>query len=217
MAILMDHNESSTAATTSLANGPDKRDSAAGDDRSHLQWFFSGIAKRMRLFITRWRYRRLIIGDRTDVRRRFVLRQSRQSQVTIGSRCVLDNDLTIESRGRLSIGDRTIFGHHCTIACNESLTIGEDCLIAEMVSLRDHDHCFERLDQPTRSQGAVCARVVIGNNVWLGAKVTVTKGVTIGDNAVIGAHAVVTRDIPANAIAVGIPARVIRMRNGTAV
>ena len=61
-------------------------------------------------------------------------------------------------------------------------------------------------------QGAIVAPVRIGSNVWLGAKVTVVKGVSIGDNAIVGANAVVTRDIPPNAIAVGVPARVIRSR-----
>jgi acetyltransferase-like isoleucine patch superfamily enzyme len=81
-----------------------------------------------------------------------------------------------------------------------------------MVSIRDHDHCFDRLDIPVREQGAVSAPITIGRNVWIGAKVTVTKGISIGDNAIVGANAVVTKDIPANAIAVGIPARVIRTR-----
>jgi acetyltransferase-like isoleucine patch superfamily enzyme len=56
------------------------------------------------------------------------------------------------------------------------------------------------------------APVRIGRNVWLGAKVTVSKGVAIGDNAIVGANAVVTHDIPPNAIAAGVPARIIRMR-----
>lgn len=121
--------------------------------------------------------------------------------------------MSIEAYGEIEVGRGTIFGHHCTIASQESIVIGEDCLIAEMVSIRDHDHCFDRLDVPIREQGATVAPVRIGRNVWLGAKVTVGKGVTIGDNAVIGANAVVTRDVPANAVAVGIPARVIRMRD----
>jgi acetyltransferase-like isoleucine patch superfamily enzyme len=81
-----------------------------------------------------------------------------------------------------------------------------------MVSIRDHDHNFARLDVPTRDQGASVSDVAIGSNVWLGSKVTVLRGVTIGDNAVVGAGAVVTRDIPENAVAVGVPARVLRYR-----
>ena len=82
-----------------------------------------------------------------------------------------------------------------------------------LVAIRDHDHRFDGpLAVPIREQGHVCAPVTIGDNVWLAGKSTVLKGVTIGDNAVVGANAVVTRDIPANAVAMGVPARVIRYR-----
>jgi acetyltransferase-like isoleucine patch superfamily enzyme len=94
----------------------------------------------------------------------------------------------------------------------ESIEIGEDCLIAEMVSIRDHNHRFDRLDVPVRCQGMASAPIRIGRNVWIGGKATIIKGVTIGDNAVIGANAVVTHDVPANSIAVGVPARVIKVR-----
>jgi acetyltransferase-like isoleucine patch superfamily enzyme len=110
------------------------------------------------------------------------------------------------------VGNNVIFGHHCTIGVRDLIQIGEDSLIAELVSIRDHDHRFDRLDIPVREQGTVSAPVKIGRNVWIGCKATVLKGVTIGDNAIIGANSVVTRDIPANAIAVGAPARVIRYR-----
>jgi acetyltransferase-like isoleucine patch superfamily enzyme len=81
-----------------------------------------------------------------------------------------------------------------------------------MVSIRDYDHRFADLAVPVRLQGLITAPVVIGNNVWLGSKVSVLRGVRIGDNAIIGAGAVVTHDIPANAIAAGVPARVLRYR-----
>jgi acetyltransferase-like isoleucine patch superfamily enzyme len=135
------------------------------------------------------------------------------AEVIFGSHCVLDHDLIVEVEGRLTVGANTIFGHHCTIAAKEDISIGEDCLIAELVSIRDHDHRFDRLDIPIREQGSRCGPVKIGRNVWIGAKATITRGVTIGDNAIIGAHAVVTRDIPRDAVAVGIPARVIRIRD----
>ena len=67
------------------------------------------------------------------------------------------------------------------------------------------------IDAETRNQGLEYAKPIkIGNNVWIGGNVTILGGVTIGDNAVIGAGAVVTKDIPANAIAAGNPAKVIR-------
>jgi acetyltransferase-like isoleucine patch superfamily enzyme len=54
--------------------------------------------------------------------------------------------------------------------------------------------------------------VRVGNNVWIGYGACILRGVTVGDNAVIGTNAVVTRDVPANAVVAGVPARVLRMR-----
>lgn len=129
-----------------------------------------------------------------------------------GEGCVLDHGLVVESRGRLEVGDRTVFGHHCTIAADEGITIGRDCLIAELVSIRDHDHAFASTDVAIIDQGRSTTPIHIGDNVWIGGKVTITKGVTIGSNAVVGAHAVVTGDLPDGCVAVGIPARVVHQR-----
>ena len=88
-----------------------------------------------------------------------------------------------------------------------------DCLIGELVSIRDHDHAFDRTDTPILDQGRRTAPVVIGDDVWVGAKATITAGVTIGPGTVVGAHAVVTHDLPAGCVAVGVPARVVRRRD----
>lgn len=175
---------------------------------------FAAIWRRARLIYLRLRFPRARFGARCDIRAGFRLRLAPGAQLQTGAACILDDDTTIECSGNLIIGERVIFGHHCTIGCKESIEIGDDCLLAEMVSIRDHDHNFARLDLPIRVQGATCAPVKIGRDVWLGAKVTVLRGVTIGDGAIIGANAVVTRDVPAGAIAVGIPARVVKMRDG---
>lgn len=112
--------------------------------------------------------------------------------------------------GSLKICEKTSIGPFTIIAAMEKVTIGSNCMIAEYVSIRDHEHAYERPDLPMREQGWVIKPIEIGNNVWIGAKVTVMKGCKIGDNVIIGANSVVTRDIPPNSIAVGSPARVIR-------
>lgn len=111
--------------------------------------------------------------------------------------------------GTLTTGKNSHIGIGAVITCRAAITIGENALIAEYVTIRDQDHCFGpgRITAPSEF---TTAPVVIGKNVWIGAKATVTKGVTIGDNVVIGANSVVTRDIPPNSIAAGVPARVIR-------
>lgn len=112
------------------------------------------------------------------------------------------------------IGSDSYIGAGAVIAASELITIGRDALIAEYVTIRDQDHEFES-HGPTRLAGMRTAPIHIGDNVWIGAKATITRGVTIGDNAVVGANSVVTGDVPADAVYAGAPARLIRMRNGS--
>lgn len=186
-----------------------------GSDPQSLGRILAGAWRRMRLLYLRLRFPSVKFGSQCDIRGGLQLQLRPGADLRFGSECVVDRQMTIECEGTLHIGERTIFGHHCTVAARSSVIIGPDCLIAEMVSIRDHNHRFDRLDIPVREQGNEVGAVRIGRNVWLGGKVTVVSGVTIGDNAIIGANAVVTRDIPANAIAVGVPAKVIRFRGET--
>jgi acetyltransferase-like isoleucine patch superfamily enzyme len=174
----------------------------------------SRLRREVALLLAAARWHGVEFGSRCDVRRGLVIQLLPGGRVTFGERCILDRHMTIECGGELTVGPRTIFGHHCTIGAKESVRIGADCLIAEMVSIRDSDHAIADSTLPYRDQGHVTAPVVIGRNVWLGSKVIVARGVHIGDNAVIGAGAVVTRDIPANSLAVGVPARVVREIDG---
>jgi acetyltransferase-like isoleucine patch superfamily enzyme len=178
--------------------------------RGLLPRAISRTRRELALLMARSRWPRVRFGPDCDIRRGLVIDLRPGGKISFGERCILDRHLTIECAGELLVGARTIFGHHCTIAANESVRVGDDCLIAEMVSIRDHDHATLDTTRPYRTQDHLNAAVVIGNNVWLGSKVVVTRGVQIGDNAVVGAGAVVTRDVPSNSVAVGVPARVVR-------
>jgi acetyltransferase-like isoleucine patch superfamily enzyme len=90
----------------------------------------------------------------------------------------------------------------------DRVTIGDNCIIANNVSIFDHDH--KTTDIPYCNQGFDSAAISIGNNVWLGSGVTVLKGVDIGDNAVIAAGAVVTRSVPCGELLGGVPAKFIK-------
>lgn len=181
-------------------------------DRMTIGRACRAVWRRARLQWLRVRHPRTVFGAGCDIRSGFRLLLGGGGSVEFGNGCVVDRSMTVECRGLLSVGAHTIFGHHCTIGVEELVEIGPDCLIAEMVSIRDHDHRFDRLDVLVRDQGSVSAPVRIGRNVWLGSKVTVLKGVRIGENAIVGANAVVSRDVPPNAVALGIPARVVRIR-----
>lgn len=109
----------------------------------------------------------------------------------------------------ISIGDRFYANFDCIILDGAEVTIGNDVLFGPRVSIYTANHA---LDPNERAAGACHAKPVqVGDRVWLGGGVTVNPGVTIGDNAVIAAGSVVTSDVPANAIAMGVPARVRRL------
>lgn len=110
---------------------------------------------------------------------------------------------------RIAIGTRTATSDNVSIIAVELVEIGQDCRIGDMVSIYDCD--FHEVDPVTRNATrGESIPVRIGRNVWLGSRVMVLKGVTIGDNTVVAAGAVVTKPLPANVVAGGIPAKVIR-------
>lgn len=112
------------------------------------------------------------------------------------------------------IGDDT----HIQAGCNlkgfgGSLRIGANVQVAPGCTFSPYEHCFDDPDRPIREQGIRHeGDIVVEDDVWLGAGVRVLDGVRIGRGAIIGAGAVVTRSIPPNAIAAGVPARVLRYR-----
>jgi acetyltransferase-like isoleucine patch superfamily enzyme len=164
---------------------------------------------------------RLVLSTAVDVhcghdvgsRRGLRLRVTDGGWCELGDGVRLDRfiDITV-SEGRLVIGDRSFVGQGCVIVSKELISIGSDCLIAEYVTIRDQDHAFGP-GRITSKSGFRTAPIIIGNNVWIGAKSTITRGVTIGDNAVIGANSVVTRDVGNDTIVVGAPARAIGTLN----
>jgi maltose O-acetyltransferase len=108
----------------------------------------------------------------------------------------------------ITIGDRTFINYNLTALDVARITIGADCQIGPNVQLLTPTHPIE--PEPRRDKLEAAQPIVIGDNVWLGGGVIVLPGVTIGENSVIGAGSVVAKDIPANVVAVGSPARVIR-------
>ncbi|PKN36791.1 MAG: acetyltransferase [Deltaproteobacteria bacterium HGW-Deltaproteobacteria-2] len=110
-------------------------------------------------------------------------------------------------KGKIEIGKCCLICPGTRIMSASSITMGDGCMTAQNVSISDADwHDLYDRSMPIGKTQAI----TIGNNVWLGDSVIVGKGVTIGDNAVIGAGSIVVKDIPANAIAVGNPATVIK-------
>jgi acetyltransferase-like isoleucine patch superfamily enzyme len=114
--------------------------------------------------------------------------------------------------GVVEIGPKTVMGQECTISAYQRVRIGAECVIADRAMFIDFDHGMVEVERPIRQQGIYKRDVEVGSNVWIGYGACILRGVSVGDNSVIGTNAVVTKDVPANAVVGGIPARIIRMR-----
>jgi acetyltransferase-like isoleucine patch superfamily enzyme len=115
--------------------------------------------------------------------------------------------------GEVEIGAKTVMGQECTISAYRHVRIGEQCVIADRAMFIDFDHGVVEVERPIRVQGIYMRDVEVGSNVWIGYGACVLRGVRVGDNSIVGTNAVVTKDVPANAVVAGSPARIIRMRD----
>jgi acetyltransferase-like isoleucine patch superfamily enzyme len=141
------------------------------------------------------------------------LQIGRSARVRFGRWVWIGHDTKIRCHeGEVRIGDKTVLGQECTISAYQHVSIGEQCIIADRVMMIDFDHNVAEVERPIRLQGIYKRDVRVGNNVWIGYGAQILRGTTVGDNAIVGASAIVTRDVPANAVVAGSPARVIRMR-----
>lgn len=161
------------------------------------------------------------------------------ARLTIGPQCFIDDDVTIYAHpdggevrlgrgvhiyrgtiieigrgGSVIIGDDTHIQSHCNIkGFLGSTRIGKGVQIAPHCGSSPYEHRFDDLGTDIREQDIFSSGdIVVGDNVWLGINVQLLDGVQVGAGTVVGAGAVVTRSLPADCVAVGVPARVIRRR-----
>jgi acetyltransferase-like isoleucine patch superfamily enzyme len=137
-----------------------------------------------------------------------------KSRLTTGNGTKLAPNVSLRNGNRIIIGSNCRIGERCNLwaGMNQGwIYIGDDVSIAPGVFITSSNYQFE-LGIPFRTQNRKESEIVIGNDVWLGAGVIVTAGVSIGNGCILGAGSVVTKDLPANSIAAGVPARVIGFR-----
>jgi maltose O-acetyltransferase len=125
-----------------------------------------------------------------------------------GENVTLEPPIYLDYGENISIGPGSFANFNLTALDVARIRIGADCKLGPNVQLLTATH---PIDPETRRLGLEAGKpITIGDNVWIGGGAIVCPGVTIGDNSVIGAGAVVTRDVPANVVAIGNPARVSR-------
>jgi acetyltransferase-like isoleucine patch superfamily enzyme len=139
----------------------------------------------------------------------------------VGSHFILDSSkerpvrIEIGTQAELSIGNHVYFNEGAYIVCNISVQIGNNCLFAsDVVILDDDGHPVDWHTRhnhwPKQPQDRLGAPVIIEDNVWVGTRAIILKGVRIGTGSVIAAGAVVTHDVPPMCVAGGVPAGILR-------
>lgn len=153
------------------------------------------------------------------------------NEISIGMGCNFISPQTMTFKDSVSIGECSYFfadggfidiaentkfntNVHINASVGGMIQIGESCLVGPNVVMRTSQHRFDDPSVHICQQGHTIRNIIIGDDVWIGSNVVVLGGVRIGSGAVVGAGAVVVRDIPSMAVAVGIPAKVIRFRDG---
>jgi acetyltransferase-like isoleucine patch superfamily enzyme len=160
---------------------------------------------RICLTTAKYRYIKRCVGKGTIVGVRTEIINS--ANVRIGDDCLLQDAIYIRAgtEGRITIGDRAAINSFCRFFGHGSIEIGEDTQIGPgcLITTTEHDylHTLETRFKP----------VSIGRGVWIGANVTILPGVEIGDFTVIGAGSVVMKNIRPRCMALGVPARVVKL------
>ena len=174
------------------------------------------------LLLWRYSWRRLLTRAgrrwRTDgfvfLGRRLELQIGAKAEIRFGRFVWIGDGSKIRCHeGEVEIGAKTVIGQECTISAYRRVRIGTECVIADRAMFIDFDHGVVEVERPIRLQGIYMRDVEVGSNVWIGYGACVLRGVSVGDNAIVGTNSVVTKDVPANAVVAGIPARIIRMRD----
>ena len=155
----------------------------------------------------------IFIGDRT------IIRDYARIEA-IDSYWFLDNDIASEKRQTQVFNPRLTIGNHVTIeqgvhiTCSNNLTISDNVTISSYVYISDTSHSYSRIGLSVLDQPLNNSPVYIGECAFIGTGVKILPGVSIGAHSVIGANSVVTHSIPADCVAVGVPAVVIKRLDG---
>lgn len=130
----------------------------------------------------------------------------------IGRHVVIYPGVWITPGRNLEIGDGVDLAKDVIITTGGGVRIGERTLVGYRTQILSANHTIPPAGEPFPVSGDSFAQINIGNDVWIGANCIITAGVTIGPGAVVAAGSVVTRDVPANGIVAGVPAKIIRTR-----
>jgi len=136
------------------------------------------------------------------------------NNVKIGAYSKLLSTSHLATYGKgLQIGNNSAIGDFTHFGAPGGITIGNDVIMGSYISFHSENHNFEDANTLIREQGVNSKGITLGNNIWVGAKVTFLDGSKVGNNSIVAAGAVVRGEFPDNVIIGGVPAKIIKTRN----
>jgi acetyltransferase-like isoleucine patch superfamily enzyme len=166
-----------------------------------------GNLLRKRLYSRYWGHRNFSIGDNVYI--------SGIRKIKIGESAYISSNVKLccEGTGEINIGDNFYCNFNCYLSSKDSsITIGNDCLFGPDVYLVNTNHGFKS-GSLIREQSEAALPILIGNDVWIGAKSVILANVRIGEGAVIAAGSLVNKDVAAYTIVAGVPAKFLKNRD----
>lgn len=166
--------------------------------------------------------RKCIVGKNTKLCYRTTCNMEKKNSIRFGSNCVIYGTYTTQEDGIIEIGDNTTVRSNTKLGAVDSIKIGNNVIISNNVTIYDNNNhptsvteretiCKNLLDDEVwKWKYAASAPVIIEDNVWIGERATILKGVRIGKGAIVAMGAVVTKDVPELAVVAGNPARVVK-------
>lgn len=128
----------------------------------------------------------------------------------IGDNVMFNVGVHIQANSEVSIGNQSHFAPFCVLY--GPLEVGDKCAVAAHTVFASIGHTYDQPDVPFVDLPARAGKIVLEDNVWIGANATIIAGVRIGTGSIVGAGAVVTHDVEPYSVVGGVPARLIRMR-----
>lgn len=158
-----------------------------------------------------------VIGSNVTIEKYTDLDGYASSKISLGnnvkigsySKLLCTSHLATYGKG-FSIGNNSAMGDYCHIGAAGGIQIGNDVIMGSYISFHSENHNYENPEVLIREQGVNSKGIKLGNNIWVGAKVTFLDGCVVGDNSIVAAGAVVRGVFPPNVIIGGVPTKIIK-------
>lgn len=176
----------------------------------YKSWFYKIVAVSRYFFLRVYYWNRFKCPSLSMIGKSCGIHIFKNGQLNCSERIIVDDHVMLFAKGKINIGKRFGINRYSRIVAHEKITIGDAVTIGQMVSILDHDHRYIKKDKKLVLDGYNTAPITIGNNIWIGDKCTILKGVTIGDNVVVGANTLVHKDVPPNVVIGGVPFKILK-------